>query len=656
MIYFITNEPYESYTDGIEAESIDFCIDYLESKSELGVDTETTGFDPYINKILTLQVGDSENQFVIDVGSVNIKRFKHILESKTIILHNAKFDLRFLYVNGIIPYKNIFDTYLAERILSTGIDSHRKGLGACVERYFKVRLNKKDRGLIHKLGIFNPRIIKYSAEDVTYLTDLKAVQERKLKELNLTIAANLDNQFVCVLAYIEYCGVYLDANGWVEKCEIDYSNLKRNEEILNEFVINEFKSSKYVNGPDLFNPNFTCKINWNSPQQVIPMLESLGIDCTVYDKGEIKKSLESSVLTPQKDVHSIVPIFLEFQKAKKLVSTYGYDFLQHINPKTNRVHTNFTQIMNTGRLSSGGQGTVNMQNIPAGKERNYFKSEPSNVCVVADYSGQETRVLAEFANDNGFTEYISNPEKDLHSLMASLIFPELKQYSHSEIKKNFKKERQFAKAATFSIPYGGNGDTISQNLSLSKSEGDRIYQEFMEEFPGLSNYFELAKKQVLKDGYVLINNISNRKSFVLNFEAFKAQERKMSSEFWELYREEKSKVSDLYLKELKPFISKYFSKKGDIERMGLNFRIQGTSADISKIAGVYMYEWIIKNNYWGIVKICVPLHDELFLECPEEIGELVKNNLIESMIKASKVFCKKIPFSVDAVIADHWMH
>lgn len=656
MIYFITNQLYESDQDDIVAGTVEDCLNYFEDKTEVGVDTETTGFNPYTNKVLTLQLGDEYRQFVIDCSSVDITLFKHLLETKTILLHNAKFDLRFLYRYGIVPYKNVYDTYLAERIISTGIDSHRKGLGHCVERYLKVTLNKGDRGLIHKLGIFHPRIIRYSADDVKYLIPLKKAQANIIKEYHLENTVSLDNQFVSVLAYTEFCGVYLDADGWTEKSKKDFEVLKDRESRLNAFVVENFKASKYVESPNLFDTNFTCKINWSSQKQVVPFFEELGIDCTIYEKGEAKKSIESSVLIPQIDVHPIIPIFLEYQKAKKLVSTYGMDFLTNINPITNRIHTNFTQIMNTGRLSSGGQDTVNMQNIPAGKERTYFKAQPGNCCVIADYSGQETRVLADFANDPGFTKYISDPSMDLHSFMASLIFPELKGLSHSEIKSKHKDKRQFAKAATFAIPYGGNGDTISQNLSLSKEEGDRIYNEFLEEFPGLQSYFKEAKEQVLKDGYVLINKVSNRKSFIPNFEQFKVQQKKLNSDFWELYRSAKIEESAMFNSELKPYVSKYFRKKGDIERTGLNFKIQGTSSDISKIAGVYVFEWILKQNLFGVVKICVPLHDEWFLEGPIELGEIIKNKLSESMVRAASVFCKTIPFSVDASISDHWTH
>lgn len=662
MIYFISEQSVNLPLD-IEKASVQYALDYFKDKEEIGVDTETTGFDPFTKELLLLQIGDEYKQFVIDVSTINILLFKKLLETKIIILHNAKFDLKFLFAYGIYPYGNVFDTFLAERTLSLGIDSHRKSLAACVNRYFKYSLSKDIRGLIHKLGVTNERVIRYSAEDVEYLIPLKRIQTKSLTALNLERALSLDNKFVVVLAYVEYCGVYLDKEGWSKKSYEDLQVFKEKESILNNFVIENFKTSKYVDPPNLFYDKYTCKINWNSPKQVIPLFKELGIDTVVYEKGEAKDSLDGDNLKRQIGVHPIVSIFINFQQAKKLVTTYGLDFLKHINPATGRIHTNFTQLKNTGRLSSGKEdqaeakiGEVNMQNIPAGKERNHFKCYSGNVCVVADYSGQETRVLAEFAQDPEFTDYISNPEKDLHSLMASFIFPELENIPHSEIEKNHAAKRKFAKPATFSIPYGGDGNTIANNLSLPKEKGDEVYNKFINKFPRLAEYYEKAKKQVLEDGYVLINSVSNRKSFIVNYEQFKAQKKKMNSIFWEMYRDEKAKNSDLFLTELKPFVSTHFKKKGSIERTGLNFPIQGTSADMSKLAGIYVYEWILKNKYWGIVKMCVPLHDEWFLECPEDLGTTVEKILVDSMIRAAKVFCKTIPFKASSAIADHWKH
>ena len=665
MNYVITDDPIEINFEGIQKASVEDVFRYFEDKREIGVDTETTGLEVFTNDLLTLQLGDYENQFYIDCTTIPVETFKELLETKLIVLQNAKFDLKYLYKHGIRPHRNIYDTFLAERVLTMGLSFHRKSLYANVKRYFGVELDKSFRTRIKEIGLFKEHVIRYGCDDVKYLLPLKNRQEPLLEERGLTKALALDNQFVSVLAYIEFCGVYIDQDKWIAKCKKDMEVYTDKFNKLDQFVIDNFKGTKYVEGPTLFSSEFTCKINWNSPQQVIPMFEELGIDVTVYEKGVVKKSLEVSILEIQKNVHPIVPVFLEYQKAKKLVTTYGYDFLKHVNPVTGRIHTNFTQLMNTGRLSSGKDkentekteaGEVNMQNIPAGEERTCFVPEDGNDHVVADYSNQESRVLADFANDPKFTDYISNPEKDLHSFMASLIFDELKGLSQQEIKKNHSDLRSEAKPATFTIPYGGNGTTIAHDLSLSKKKGDEIYENFMNTFPGLKNHFEEVKADVLRKGYITINKITERKSYIPGFEQFKAQKKRMNENFWNLYRAEKEIDSDIYHNELKGFVSKHYRWKGNIERTGLNFPVQGTSADISKLAGIYLYDWIVNNSLWGIVKICVPLHDEYLVECPKNLSHMVKTMLEDSMIKAAKVFCNNIPFPVTAVIADHWTH
>ena len=170
MIYFITKGDIDlsPYND-IESCTINFMIRYLTLLEEIGVDSETTGFQPHVCKILLLQLGDFDNQFVIDCTTIDISKIpelKYLLETKIIILHNAKFDIRFLFKENIRPHKNVFDTFLAERVLTTGLDFHKKSLKECAWRYLRVTLDKSTRGKIHKLGVCDPSVIRYSALDV----------------------------------------------------------------------------------------------------------------------------------------------------------------------------------------------------------------------------------------------------------------------------------------------------------------------------------------------------------------------------------------------------------------------------------------------------------------------------------------------------------
>lgn len=671
----------EEYDD-IMVSNLDYMFDYFKDKEIIGVDSETEGFDVFDKNILLLQLGDYDNQFVIDCTTINIeKELKEFLEdkSKVFIYHNAKFDLKFLFHRNIIPFENVYDTFLAERVLTNGDPTHRKSLQECVYRYFKVRMSKEERGLIHKLGIYNSRIITYSALDVKYLIGIRDFQLKKAKDLDVTKTIKLENLFVSVLTYVEYGGIKLDVEGWREKSKEDLKEMIKLEEELNEMVISMDKP-KYLKDPDLFNPNPSCNIMWSSQKQVIPLFEELGLNLLVVDKktGKEKKSIESKVLASQMDMHPIIPLFTKYQKAAKLVSTYGMGFLDHINPKTGRIHTNFNQIINTGRLSSGKEdpknakpGEVNMQNIPSGRERTYFVPDKGNSFVVADYSSQETRVLCYYARDEAYSEYITDPEKDLHSFMARLIFPkELGHLTDMEIKDNHPDKRQFAKSATFAIPYGGTGYTIAVNLGISPELGEQVYDGYMKYFKGLKKYFDEVSNKAIQLGYVLINPKTGRKWFLSKRDIFKATKSRLeaysdgtpgkpfqglSSGYWNVYREEKQKDS-VKFKEMKAIMATYFKIRGTWSRIGLNSPVQGTSADMSKLAGVRMFRWILDNNLFNTVKICVPLHDEYAVETPEHLEKEVSKMVQESMESAAEVFCPDVGIKAKPVIGKAWDH
>lgn len=686
MIHFITQQSsLYSYPD-IALSTIQNLLDYCKDKKVLGVDTETTGFDPHTDRLLMLQIGDEHRQYVIDATTVDVRLLKDLLEdeSKIFIMHNAKFDLRFLFKAGIRMQTNVYCSFLAERVLSCGIDSHLKSLQACVERYLKLTLSKEERGLIHKLGIYDSKIIKYAAKDVEYLGRIRDYQLQKAQELEVTNTIELENLFVPVLAYIEYCGFKLDQVAWAKKSEEEIPLLHDLERELNQMVV-ELGNPKFLAPPDLFNTEPSCVIQWSSGKQVAPLFKSLGLNLLVInDKGKEVDSVEKKVIEPQKDLHPIVGKFLEYQAMAKKVSTYGHNFLKHVNETTGRIHTNFTQIINSGRISSGKEddknpkpGEVNMQNIPSGKERSCFVPERGNNFVVADYSGQETQILNYYAKDPKYTEYVSQPDKDLHSFMARLIDmakygdqSEMRALSDMEIKDQYKQERTDAKPGTFCIPYGGSGFTIAENCGLTPEQGEWIYEEYMKYFSGLKKYFEKVKEKSLRQGYVLINPMTGRKWFYPNRDMLRGLTMRLesfstgmpgkdfqglSAGFWEYYRRHKA-LDDNKFREVKKILADYFKVRGGMERVGLNAPIQGTGADMTKLAGVRMFDWIMKNNLFGVVKICLTLHDEYVLECPEDISEQVAPVLKESMESAAKVFCPTVPIVAKPVVSKAWDH
>jgi DNA polymerase-1 len=669
MIYLVTNQRSLFDSAAFSMASVSEAIEYLETLDVVGFDTETRGLDPHTKELLSMQLGDEQRQYVVDCLTVNPKEFKELLEKKILIMHNAKFDLRFLYYQGIVPTK-IFDTFLVERILTTGLDTVRRSLDAVVYKYCKIELDKTIRGNIHREGL-STRVIKYAADDVKYLHQVKRKQEVALTENKLTRTASLDNEFVCVLAYIEFCGMFMNSEDWRKKCEDDLKDLNAVKESLDKFILdNSDKYPKYVdNQLDLFAEGLKCKLNWASSKQVIPFMQSLGVDTLTKDKetGMMKNSVDKKVLGPQKKKHPIIETYIEYTEHQKVVSTYGENWFEYINKATGRIHSNYTQIMNTGRLSSGQKGDKkrgmpqlpNMQNIPSdNRTRGCFQSEPGNTLVVSDYSGQEQIVLANKSLDTDLLEFYSKGLGDMHSFIASKIFPELSNLTLDEIKDNHKQKRQIAKGAGFAINYGGTGITISQNLNISMEDGENVYKAYFKAFPGLANYFKQEKQRALKLGYIQFNNISGRKCYIPYFDEFQKLHKEIyeTDGFWDDYKLEKSKNSAKFINYFKPKVREYFMKRGDIERMSLNYPIQGTSADVTKLACVYFYRYLLENDLIFKVKVVNVVHDEIIVECPDELSSNISTILQKSMEDAGQVFCKVVKLRAEPVKTVTWKH
>lgn len=676
MIYLVTGQQEMFSPVGYSFATVEQSLEYLKKLDIIGFDTETRGMDPYTCDLLSMQLGDADNQFVVDCLTVSPSLYKDLLESKVLIMHNAKFDLRFLYHQRITPIK-VFDTFLAEKILTNGYDSIGRSLDVVVYRYCKKELDKSIRGNIHKEGL-STRVIKYAADDVVYLHQIMRKQQAKLEENKLHRAMDLDNKFVLVLAYVEYCGMYLNYPEWEKKCIEDLADLEVVKENLDKFILdNPDKYPEFINNQlSLFDEGISCKLNWASSKQVIPFMQSLGVDTLVKDKmtGLMKNSVDKKVLGPQKKKNPIIPVYIDYTEHQKLVSTYGLNWKSYLNKATGRIHTNYNQLLNTGRMSSGQKGNPkrgiqqlpNMQNVPSdARTRSCFQAEEGNVLIVSDYSGQETIILANKCLDPKLLEFYNSGESDMHSFVckqiaiASNIFPkEIANLDLNTIKDNYKKERQTSKSVGFSINYGGTGQTIAQNAQVTAEEGEEIYKAYFKAFPGLANYFKTEKQRALELGYIQFNNLTGRKYFIPYFDDYVSLHKEIyeTPGFWDDYKREKLRNSDDFRHYYKPKVREYFMKKGDIERMSLNFPIQGSSSDVTKLAGIYFFEYLVKNNLLFKVLICNIIHDEFVSEAPEELGATIAEELQKAMERAGDVFCKTVKLKAQPVITSKWEH
>ncbi len=419
MVYLVA--PYDLIgVENYSKASIEECLAYFEDHQWIAVDTETKGRDPHSKKILSVQLGDANNQFVIDVRHVNILLLKDLLESKGVILHNAKFDYKFFKKAGILLDK-IYDTMIAEAVIHAGYQKFGYGLDVVCERYVGVKLDKSTRGEFFRLESqpFNEYQVVYAATDVKYLHRIKELQEEKIQKYDLGYCINLEMEVIKALGDIEYNGIVLNREKWLENTLTSERELEQIILQLDDIVCSEPSLVKYKAGTqlDLFNEGLgrRTKINYSSPLQVLRVLKDLGIVLENSGDRELEKVVNS---------HVIIPKLQEFREKAKIVSTYGRSFLDYISPSTGKLHTSFWQVVSTGRVSSGSKNdnTPNLQNIPGKNSfRNCFEASPGFLWVSCDYSGQELRLMVDAANEQVFIDAINNGE-DPHCFAGSLMF------------------------------------------------------------------------------------------------------------------------------------------------------------------------------------------------------------------------------------------
>lgn len=664
MIYLVTKQQSLWTSDRYKVISAEEALELLAPLSVVELDTETMGLDPYTKELLTVQLGCAEFQVVIDCTSVDIHLFKEYMENpqRMFLGWNIKFDLKFLYHQRIVPLR-VYDGYLAEKLLWLGYPAgmHEMSLKAASINYLGVDMDKSVRGKIIQTGLTED-VIVYAAGDVSYLGKIRDKQLVELEKKGLLKAIDFENEFVKCLAYIEYCGAKLDVDKWKIKMATDLNNLEKYEAELNEWVEESEYSSKYcsvnIQG-DLFNGFDTkprCHINWTSSQQVIPLFEELGLNLKVLDKKtkHYKKSVDIKVVEPQASKSPLIPIYIKYKKAAIIVNTFGQKFLNLINPVTGRIHANFNQLgTDTGRLSST---EPNLQNLPHDAQtRACFVSDKGNRWISADYSGQESYLMASMANDEAMLDELINGSGDLHSLTAKMVFQQIpRDMPLKDIKKNFKDLRQEAKGYEFCFNYGGQDSTLIRNYGLDAKRAKEIYENYMSGFAGLKRYQDFRRVDVMRKGYILLSPITGHKAYIYDYDELKMQmEKRDDPDFWAYYREMKQENPEC---DTVQGVRRLARRKAESEKQSINYPIQAAGALCFKLASIKLFNWLLKNGLLFKVKYCIPVHDEINLEAPDEISEEVADILVKCMVSAGKPFCTRAHLGADVEIGDHWIH
>ena len=636
-IYYVGKDAYSEF----QTATIEECYDYLKNETLISIDIETTykyggkfpgeGLEPHLTDIVMLQIGVKKRQYVIDYRCTDISPLLPLLSNPnvTFVGQNIKFEYKHLFHNTGVRLEALYDTMVVEQILFNGLNV-KTSLEALNLKYLNIQVDKSTRLGFLTIGDrpFTLEEIRYGAEDILYPLFIRDKQLLDIETKQIQNCVNLEMLFIPVLGDIEYKGMHFNKDKWRETYNENLEKSQELRDVLNKYVVRRHKNSYFVKQQlELFDGDITCNINWGSPLQVVGFFKHLKICPQAVSKTTKKLTytvnanvLRASLNTTNKDIppykRKLIETYLEYKEIKQSCTTFGIDFFKHVNPVTGRLHSNYRQILNTGRISSS---APNLQNIPSDPRfRCAFDAPLHHKIVNADYSGQEQIILVNKSQDRDLIYFYEQNLGDMHSYIATKIFPELGSLSLDEVKSNHKDKRQIAKAAGFAINYGGNGHTIAKNLGISSEQGDKVYNAYFKAFPGLKNYFKRVQQETLSNGYILIDPITNRKAW------FKP-----------------------------PSTSKDIGK---IERAALNYPIQGEAGGITKFAPILFRRWLITNGLQDVIFMTNIVHDEINVECHEDLAQMASDNLELCMKTAGAKWCKIVPLGAEAVITDYWNH
>lgn len=418
---------------------------------------------------------------------------------------------------------------------------------------------------------------------------IKTVADKTIEELKETGMLNLfkkiEMPLVEVLGNMQYNGMYVDKNELMEFG----NNLKEQIEVL--------KREIYDMCGEEFNINSTRQLG-------VILFEKLGL--TVYKKTKNGYSTDVDILEKLKSEHPVIEKILEYRSLMKLNSSYVEGLMPYINEKTKRIHSYFHQtITATGRISST---EPNLQTIPTryelGKKlRKVFKPEAGNIFIDADYSQIELRVLADISGDRNMLKAFRNDE-DIHKQVASKVF----EISMDDVTKE---QRTAAKAVNFGIVYGISDFGLAGQLDITRKRAKSYIEQYLDKYSGIKKFMDKIVEEAKEQGYV--ETLFHRRR---------------------------------YIPELKSnnYLVRQFGS-----RAAMNTPIQGTAADIMKIAMINVFKRIQQE---GIdAKIVLQVHDELILECSKEYAEEAKHILKEEMENAARL---RIPLKVEISEASNW--
>ncbi|MFP5503025.1 MAG: DNA polymerase [Candidatus Sericytochromatia bacterium] len=454
------------------AAALEAIIHALEATEAIALDTETTALSPFEGRLRLLSIAIPGETWLIDAFALpDLSPLAAVLAAPRPIkvLHNAKFDLRWLSHHHQLAVGGIFDTMLAAQLLAESPDATLAGVSA---HYLGTPLDKTEQRSDWS-GALTAAQLAYAAKDAEVLLPLRQALRPRLLEASLAKTAVIEFGVVPVVAAMEQAGVYLDVPGWNRVLD----RMRAEHEALSA----ELQQVLAVGNPQLtLLPDLVPAINLNSTQQVRRALAHLGVE--VPDTHE--RTLQAVA-----DQHPVIPRFLEYRGLQKAISSYGEGLLAHIQPATGRIHAHFQQLVtSTGRFSCS---SPNLQNIPATPEyRACFVAPPGHRLVVADYSQIELRILAELSGDKAFRRAFDQG-LDLHAMTASDMFA-------VPIASVTKTQRNQAKGINFGLVYGRGAASLAGQLGVDVETAKGLIARYFETYRGVGRWLEETARQAVR--------------------------------------------------------------------------------------------------------------------------------------------------------------
>jgi DNA polymerase-1 len=585
-----------------ENEIVDM-IERLDKLDAFCFDTETTGLDIIDSKIVGLSFSwKAHEAYYIDLSAFDpvpvpiIDRLKAVFGNtkRMVIGQNLKYDLHMLKNYGIESKGRLFDTMVAHYLVAP---EKKHGLDAMAEEYFGY-VKVKTEDLIGKKGTrqlnfrdLDPEKVKdYACEDADLTWQLFEVLQKQLKENGLdALASDIEMPLVRVLMEMEHAGVSLDMKGLA-----DFAEDLRGELIGIEKRIFELAGQEF---------------NVGSPKQLGEILfDKLKIIPDAKKTRTKQYSTSEDVLVNLVDKHEIVQEVLNYRSEKKLLNTYVDALPRLVHPVTGKIHTSFNQtLVTTGRLSSN---NPNLQNIPIREERGreirkaFTSSGTQHRFLSADYSQIELRLMAHLSKDENMIRAFIEKE-DIHTTTASKVY-------NVTVEEVTREMRSRAKTANFGIIYGISAFGLSQRMRIPRSEARELIDGYFNTYPAVSTFMDECIEKAREQGYV--ETLFGRRR---------------------------------YLPEIH---SRNSMIRGNAERNAINTPIQGTAADIIKIAMVSIFQAFREQQL--STEMIIQVHDELNFNVPEKELSAVQTIVRDSMENAVKL---SVPLEIDMNHGNNWL-